>query len=148
MLIAHDKISVIRAFIDFLMEVTGVPLSAFHVFGHSAGAHVAGAIGLGFRERHSFTKVLPRVTGDCPLEIKKLLGYLKILCHVYCKQVSIQPISFQIWVSLTTTLIQPMPNKWTLFTLMKSWAFYSLLERSISLLLEAKINQIVLKEKV
>jgi pimeloyl-ACP methyl ester carboxylesterase len=52
-----------RAFIDFLMEATGVPLSAFHIFGHSAGAHVAGAIGLGFRERHNFNEILPRVTG-------------------------------------------------------------------------------------
>ena len=45
------------------MEATGVPLSAFHIFGHSAGAHVAGAIGLGFRERHNFNEILPRVTG-------------------------------------------------------------------------------------
>jgi hypothetical protein len=52
-----------RAFIDFLIETTGVPLSAFHINGHSAGAHVSGAVGLGYRERHNFTKILPRVTG-------------------------------------------------------------------------------------
>ena len=54
------------AFIDFLIDTTGVPLSAFHVNGHSAGAHVAGAIGLGYRERHDFKKILPRVTGLDP----------------------------------------------------------------------------------
>jgi len=45
------------------MEITGVPLSAFHINGHSAGAHVSGAVGLGFRERHNFNQILPRVTG-------------------------------------------------------------------------------------
>ena len=41
----HTLVSFFSAFIDFLMETTGVPLSAFHVFGHSAGAHVAGSVG-------------------------------------------------------------------------------------------------------
>ena len=55
-----------RAFIDFLIDITGVPLSAFHVFGHSAGAHVAGSVGLGFKERHNSAKLIPRVTGLDP----------------------------------------------------------------------------------
>ena len=52
-----------RAFIDFLIETTGVPLGAFHVIGHSSGAHIAGATGLGYREAHNFTSILPRCTG-------------------------------------------------------------------------------------
>ena len=55
-----------RAFIDFLIDTTGVPLSAFHVSGHSAGAQIAGAVGLGYRERHSNTKLIPRITGLDP----------------------------------------------------------------------------------
>ena len=51
---------------DDLIDTTGVPLSAFHVCGHSAGAHMAGAVGLGYRERHNFTKLLPRITGLDP----------------------------------------------------------------------------------
>ena len=55
-----------RAFIDFLMEITGVPLSSFHVNGISAGAHVAGAVGQSFRERHNNNQLIPRITGLDP----------------------------------------------------------------------------------
>ena len=58
--------SIVRAFIDFLIDTTGVPLSAFHINGHSAGAQVSGAVGLGYRERHNNTKLIPRVTGLDP----------------------------------------------------------------------------------
>jgi len=34
-----------RAFIDFLIGNTGAPMESFHLMGHSAGAHVAGAAG-------------------------------------------------------------------------------------------------------
>jgi len=60
-----------RAFIDFLIETTGVPLSAFHVIGHSSGAHIAGATGLGYQEAHNFTSILPRCTGFILHPIKK-----------------------------------------------------------------------------
>jgi hypothetical protein len=48
------------------METTGVPLSAFHVFGHSAGAHVAGSVGWGFAKRHNYAKLIPRISGLDP----------------------------------------------------------------------------------
>ena len=46
------------------MDVTKVPLSSFHIIGHSAGAHAAGGVGFGFNELFQNTIKLPRITGN------------------------------------------------------------------------------------
>ena len=45
------------------MKTTGVPLAHFQVIGISAGAHTAGAVGLGFNELYNYTLQIPRITG-------------------------------------------------------------------------------------
>ena len=48
-----------RAFVDFLVEKAGAPLSSFHLIGFSLGAHVVGGAGAAIT-----SGTLPRITGN------------------------------------------------------------------------------------
>ena len=47
-----------RAFIDYLINSTGISISSFHLTGHSAGAHIVGGAGALVTSGR-----IPRITG-------------------------------------------------------------------------------------